>query len=900
MKPVDFDMHWELSGRQIKKSISNLKATKDRLRVAELLLTSEPPEDDPKKLAQFEAKVRDVVDRRDVLGFPTLRELMHEKIEEAKNKPKCRKTSRAHVKKSKVPPESLKKLIQSREHKRWGKDDFGSKPAGEIIGRIKNYEGVNHELYRETRILRRKHAFEPPPSSLPSHIEQYPNHDPHFLYEKGSDDLSKVAFISVGRGRSVTQRVVDDEKRMVRPKRSPSPPFERRMKVNESMRPRYSRKLNCARAHSREVDLDEIHPLSTLSGKSTMLVENPLSRSQSPKNILMGEHALESVEDVFYSMHEVPLKPISRPGSKQISTWSPTKGSISRPSSKSRLNSSSSGLFSASVKSKRDGTYARKTIPLADREYAKKNQDTFQVRVAELGKERYKTRDYTMGAFELRPAKEKRHDEFVLFENDNDDDDTFLRKTNDMTNELVTTRTARVVGLRPSIGPTKSKYEQSDPILYSMATPKPAIPGLAQAASEDLDEAPPKPPTDDITQPDIFLRSHTDVTEALADLHMSMKLLMPNKAGATKTPRSYNNSVMTQSMASAGTSSIPIGNLSKKSSQKIGKANSTRGSPLGSKEPSSSNLSGGGGGVGATMLPAPLPTGISVVLKENEGPSESLMRPIGNQTAVSKEHIATRDFAKWHMKVKSTVKQTHTSMKYREEMDKSAKAGLKMRSPRMRSPTPQQDISLTETMLQSNQSPNVQNLRSTGQKRLEILHTGPTASYIREHSRENDRFFTKTITESNPPILDDIRPHLQAWRKEQSVYFPGKPLSIASDSRTSLQKEGRTAPLGALANFDLEGVLMNAEELKPWMSLDPNRLACDLGLADGLRIARNDPVKPKIRGTRRGHMGVRIDDDDDYNYGVGGGDDDDDDDDETGVHDEEHGFNDSYTVPLYA
>ena len=219
MELVHFDADLLLNERQVACTRKSISQMKKKLHDTQLTLILQPTENDLAEMDIWNAKVNELINRREKLDFPSLQNILSEN-EEASTAPipilkPASETSSPLLdgqfcgRQSSVMQEKMwEKMKRIELRKRLGTDQaFGANTAGEILRTIDNYQGYNSRN-PISRILVRKH-HRPGPfdnmSSVPASIGpgQYEKSGPH-LCKSGGNIGYQMAFKACPRDKIIT------------------------------------------------------------------------------------------------------------------------------------------------------------------------------------------------------------------------------------------------------------------------------------------------------------------------------------------------------------------------------------------------------------------------------------------------------------------------------------------------------------------------------------------------------------------------------------------------------------------------------------------------------------------------------------------------------------------------
>ena len=207
MQPKEAEpLSLELHERMISQTGTSLARVKKRLKDVDMTFQLKPPEDEKMEIYQWEKKIKDLIEYKDTLEFPTLIGLKRERVKKEKaqaeqsasNDAIAEEKRQMHKKMAQI---ANARLRESRKNKYFGPSkDFGVDIVGELRT-IPNYNGQNC-VYKGERVLVRKdgrYTRETSSSDVPPWIgpQYYGNLDPKFL-AKGifPENISKVPFVS--------------------------------------------------------------------------------------------------------------------------------------------------------------------------------------------------------------------------------------------------------------------------------------------------------------------------------------------------------------------------------------------------------------------------------------------------------------------------------------------------------------------------------------------------------------------------------------------------------------------------------------------------------------------------------------------------------------------------------
>ena len=207
MQPKEAEpLSLELHERMISQTGTSLARVKKRLKDVDMTFQLKPPEDEKMEIYQWEKKIKDLIEYKDTLEFPTIIGLKRERVKKEKaqaeqsasNDAIAEEKRQMHKKMAQI---ANARLRESRKNKYFGPSkDFGVDIVGELRT-IPNYNGQNC-VYKGERVLVRKdgrYTRETSSSDVPPWIgpQYYGNLDPKFL-AKGifPENISKVPFVS--------------------------------------------------------------------------------------------------------------------------------------------------------------------------------------------------------------------------------------------------------------------------------------------------------------------------------------------------------------------------------------------------------------------------------------------------------------------------------------------------------------------------------------------------------------------------------------------------------------------------------------------------------------------------------------------------------------------------------
>lgn len=219
MELVQFDADLLLNERQVASTRKSISRLKKRLHDTQLTLILQPTESDPVEMHVWNIKVNELINRKEKLDFPSMRNILQEKevvaitaksIAKPTSETTCVLSNDQHrFRQSSVVQEQMwEKMKRIELRKRLGTDQaFGANAAGEVLRTIENYQGHNG-MNTTSRILVRKH-HRPGPfdnvSSVPISIGpgQYEKSEPP-LSKPGGDIGYQIAFKACPREKTVT------------------------------------------------------------------------------------------------------------------------------------------------------------------------------------------------------------------------------------------------------------------------------------------------------------------------------------------------------------------------------------------------------------------------------------------------------------------------------------------------------------------------------------------------------------------------------------------------------------------------------------------------------------------------------------------------------------------------
>ncbi len=207
MQPKEADpLSLELHERMISQTGTSLVRVKKRLKDVDMTFQLKPPEDEKMEIFVWEKKIKDLIEYKDTLDFPTIVGLKRERIkrekalaeQSASNDAIAEEKRQMHKKMAHIANERLR---EARKSKYFGPSkDFGVDIVGELRT-IPNYNGQN-SIYKGERVLVRKdgrYTRQTNERDVPPWIgpQYYSNLDPKFL-AKGifPENISKVPFVS--------------------------------------------------------------------------------------------------------------------------------------------------------------------------------------------------------------------------------------------------------------------------------------------------------------------------------------------------------------------------------------------------------------------------------------------------------------------------------------------------------------------------------------------------------------------------------------------------------------------------------------------------------------------------------------------------------------------------------
>ena len=219
MELVHFDADLLLNERQVACTRKSISQMKKKLHDTQLTLILQPTENDLAEMDIWNAKVNELINRREKLDFPSMQNILSENEEGSTApwpilKPACESSSplldgQFCDRQSSVMQEKIwEKMKRIELRKRLGTDQaFGANTEGEILRTIDNYQGC-HSRNPISRILVRKH-HRPGPfdnvSSVPASIGpgQYEKSGPH-LCKSGGNIGYQMAFKACPRDKIIT------------------------------------------------------------------------------------------------------------------------------------------------------------------------------------------------------------------------------------------------------------------------------------------------------------------------------------------------------------------------------------------------------------------------------------------------------------------------------------------------------------------------------------------------------------------------------------------------------------------------------------------------------------------------------------------------------------------------
>ena len=219
MELIHFDADLLLNERQVASTRKSISHMKKKLHDTQLTLILQPTENDPAEMDIWNAKVNELINRRAILDFPSLQNVLSENEEVSTapssiQRPPCESSSlllkgQFCGRQSSVMQEQMwEKMKRVELRKRLGTDQaFGANAEGEVLRTIDNYQGYNG-TNPTSRILVRKH-HRPGPfdnvSSVPASIGpgQYEKSGPR-LCKPGGDIGYQIAFKACPRDKTIT------------------------------------------------------------------------------------------------------------------------------------------------------------------------------------------------------------------------------------------------------------------------------------------------------------------------------------------------------------------------------------------------------------------------------------------------------------------------------------------------------------------------------------------------------------------------------------------------------------------------------------------------------------------------------------------------------------------------
>ena len=212
MELIHFDADLIFNERQVSCARESFSILKKRLHDAQLTLILEPPENEPSEMDDWKAKVHELINRREKLNFPSLRDVLEEQREEADTVSDKMLGCKVRVaplsrQKSQTQEQVWEKMKRIELNKRLGTDckAFGARTEGEILRTIENCTSSN-SMHPTSRTLRRKSKISGPftsTSPVPPWIG--PGH-----YEK-TEEMIRIEASAASRPN--IQKIVPREKR---------------------------------------------------------------------------------------------------------------------------------------------------------------------------------------------------------------------------------------------------------------------------------------------------------------------------------------------------------------------------------------------------------------------------------------------------------------------------------------------------------------------------------------------------------------------------------------------------------------------------------------------------------------------------------------------------------------
>ena len=237
MEPISLDSFLLLNAKQIAASRTSVARVKKRLHDTELTLILEPPKNELAEREEWRLKVTELIERKDKLPFPSLKEIEDQKDDEDRKLVQSRQEeSKRRKHKVKLSDEEKLEQVKRIELKRRIDPNckfFGPSEEGVPLRTVDNYTGCN-SIYEGSRTLVRRNPKVEVLSSVSSSLPPwfgpgyYQNADPA-LFSQLKETSYQVWVKSQPRSHEATANELRHKKQersvMRNPNARSDPPF---------------------------------------------------------------------------------------------------------------------------------------------------------------------------------------------------------------------------------------------------------------------------------------------------------------------------------------------------------------------------------------------------------------------------------------------------------------------------------------------------------------------------------------------------------------------------------------------------------------------------------------------------------------------------------------------------